>query len=106
MVELQELVAHDEVKKEIIEPWQEVVKAKDQAIDSVMQMGQQVLDVEPVQASLYAQSSEDDGDVPSEMLEDDSAVQAPLKSESPVVTQNTEPGVSEKSTTSEDSTDG
>ena len=62
VVELQELIAHDEVKKEIIEPWQEVVRAKDDALSSVKQVGQKVLDIEPVTATLYEPSREGEAD--------------------------------------------
>ena len=62
VVELQELIAHDEVKKEIIEPWQEVVRAKDDALSSVKQVGQKVLDIEPVTATLYEPSREGETD--------------------------------------------
>ena len=73
VVELQELIAHDEVKKEIIEPWQEVVRAKDDALSSVKQVGQKVLEIEPVTATLYEPSREgeaDNHDQPSSFAED------------------------------------
>ena len=77
VVELQELIAHDEVKKEIIEPWNEVVRAKDDALSSVKKVGQQVLDIEPVTATLFEPSHDtqseqlDETSIPGEICQDD-----------------------------------